>query len=94
MLVEIGESRGVSAAQIALAYITGKPGVSSVIVGARTEEQLADNLAAADVTLSADELARLDDVSAMPLLYPYWHQANTSSDRLSAADLSLLQRHI
>jgi aryl-alcohol dehydrogenase-like predicted oxidoreductase len=94
VLVEIGEARGVSAAQIALAYIIGKPGVSSVIVGARTEEQLADNLAAADVTLTADELARLDDVSAMPLLYPYWHQANTSSDRLSAADLSLLQRHI
>ncbi len=94
VLVEIGEARGVSAAQIALAYIVGKPGVTSVIVGARTEEQLADNLAAADVALTADELARLDDVSAMPLLYPYWHQANTSSDRLSAADLSLLQRHI
>src|SRR6266702_6672626 len=94
VLVGIGEARGVSAAQIALAYIMGKPGVSSVIVGARTEEQLADNLAAADVTLTTDELARLDDVSAMPLLYPYWHQANTSSDRLSAADLSLLQRHI
>jgi len=94
VLVEIGEARGVSAAQIALAYIIGKPGVSSVIVGARTEEQLADNLAAADVTLTADELVRLDDVSAMPLLYPYWHQANTSSDRLSAADLSLLRPHI
>jgi aryl-alcohol dehydrogenase-like predicted oxidoreductase len=94
VLVEIGAGRGVSAAQIALAYLIGKPGVTSVVVGARTDEQLADNLAAAGVTLSADERARLDEVSAMPLLYPYWHQANTANDRLGAADLSLLGPHI
>ena len=93
-LVEIGAAHGVSAARIALAYSIGKPGVTSLVVGARTEEQLADNLAAADVTLTADERSRLDDVSAMPLLYPYWHQANTAKDRLSAADLSLLSRHL
>ncbi len=93
-LVSIGESRGVSAAQVALAYIIGKPAVTSVIVGARTEEQLADNLASAELSLTADEVAQLDEVSAQPLQYPYWHHANTSSDRLSAADLSLLGRHI
>jgi aryl-alcohol dehydrogenase-like predicted oxidoreductase len=93
-LVGIAESRGVSAAQVALAYTIGKPGVTSVIVGARTEEQLADNLASAELTLTDEEFARLDEVSAQPLLYPYWHQANTSSDRLSPADLSLLGRHI
>jgi aryl-alcohol dehydrogenase-like predicted oxidoreductase len=93
-LIEIGSARGVSAAQIALAYLIGKPGVTSLVVGARTEQQLADNLAAAEVALTARERARLDEVSAMPLLYPYWHQANTSSDRLSAADLSLLKRHL
>ena len=65
-----------------------------MIVGARTAEQLADNLAAAELSLSADEMARLDAVSAQPLLYPYWHQANSSSDRLSAADLTLLGRHV
>jgi len=94
VLVEIGQSRGLSAARIALAYLIGQPGVTSVVVGARTDEQLADNLAAASVTLTDDERARLDDVSAMPLLYPYWHQANTASDRLSPADLSLLGRHL
>ncbi|HEY3714625.1 MAG TPA: aldo/keto reductase [Jatrophihabitantaceae bacterium] len=94
VLVEIGQSRGVSAARIALAYLIGRPGVTSVVVGARTDEQLADNLAAASVTLTDDERDRLDDVSAMPLLYPYWHQANTASDRLSPADLSLLGRHL
>jgi diketogulonate reductase-like aldo/keto reductase len=84
----------VSAARVALAYLLTKPAVTSVIVGARTEEQLADNLAAAQLTLTDDEIARLDDVSADPLRYPYWHQANTSSDRLGPADLSLLKRHI
>jgi aryl-alcohol dehydrogenase-like predicted oxidoreductase len=93
-LVGIGESRGVSAARVALAYIIGKPAVTSVIVGARTEEQLADNLAAAELALTADEVEKLDSVSAQPLQYPYWHHANTSSDRLSQADLSLLGRHI
>jgi aryl-alcohol dehydrogenase-like predicted oxidoreductase len=93
-LIEIGSARGVSAAQVALAYTIGKPAVTSVIVGARTGEQLGDNLASAELTLSEDEVSRLDAVSAQPLLYPYWHQANTSSDRLSPADLSLLGRHI
>ena len=93
-LVAIGEDHGVSAAQVALAYTIAKPAVTSVIVGARTEEQLSDNLAAADLTLSAAELDRLDAVSASPLMYPYWHQAATSSDRLSPADLTLLARHL
>ena len=93
-LVAIGADHGVSAAQVALAYTIAKPAVTSVIVGARTPEQLADNLAAAELTLSAEEMDRLDAVSAQPLLYPYWHQANTSGDRLSAADLTLLGRHV
>src|SRR3954465_5664391 len=78
VLVELGEGHGVSAAQVALAYTLAKPAVTSGIVGARTEEQLADNLAAAQLQLSADEVRRLDDVSAVPLLYPHWHQANNA----------------
>ena len=93
-LVEIGEAHGVSAAQVALAYTLGRPGVTSLIIGARKEEQLIDNLAAADLELSADERARLDAISAPPLLYPYWHQAKTAADRLSEADLSLLGPHL
>jgi aryl-alcohol dehydrogenase-like predicted oxidoreductase len=94
LAVKIGESHGVSAAQVSLAYIAQKPAVTSLIVGARTPEQLRDNLAAADLVLSADEVAALDDVSGEPLRYPYWHQANTSSDRLGPADLSLIGRHL
>jgi aryl-alcohol dehydrogenase-like predicted oxidoreductase len=94
VLVEVGQEHGVSAAQVALAYTLAKPGVTSLIVGARTEEQLADNLAAADLKLGEEEMARLDKVSAQPLRYPYWHQANTSGDRLSPADLTLLGPHL
>jgi aryl-alcohol dehydrogenase-like predicted oxidoreductase len=93
-LVAIGEARGVSAARVALAYTIARPAVTSVIVGARTEEQLADNLAAAELALTAEEVARLDAVSAQPLRYPHWHQAKTARDRLGPADLSLLGRHL
>jgi aryl-alcohol dehydrogenase-like predicted oxidoreductase len=92
-LIAIGSEHGVSAARVALAYIIGKPAVTSVIVGARTETQLADNLEAANLILSADEVKKLDDVSAQHLLYPYWHQLG-ASDRLGPADLSLVGRHI
>jgi aryl-alcohol dehydrogenase-like predicted oxidoreductase len=94
VLVKIAEQHGVSAAQAALAYTLGKPAVTSVVIGARTDEQLADNLAAASLTLSPDERAHLDKVSAPPLIYPYWHQAKTARDRLSPADLTLLAPYL
>ena len=89
--VEIGDAHGVSAAQVALAWLLGRPGISSLVIGARTEEQLADNLAAADLELSAEERARLDELSAPPLIYPHWHQTKTSADRLGPADRAWLE---
>jgi aryl-alcohol dehydrogenase-like predicted oxidoreductase len=94
VLLEVAEARGVSAAQVALAWLLTRPSISSVVVGARTDEQLADNLRAIELALSGEELARLERVSRPPLLYPYWHQLKTASDRLSAADLSLLGPHV
>jgi aryl-alcohol dehydrogenase-like predicted oxidoreductase len=94
VLVEIAGDRGVSAAQVALSWLLGRPGVASVIVGARTDQQLADNLKAAELELSEEERRRLDEVSAPPLIYPFWHQARTASDRLGPADLSLLGSHL
>ena len=94
VLVSIGEERGVSAAQVALAYLLGQPAVTSLVVGAKTAAQLADNLSAADLVLAAEERDRLDKASAPPLIYPYWHQAKTARDRLSPADLTLLGRHL
>ena len=92
-LVKVGEGRGVSAAQVALSWLAGRPAVSTIIVGARTEEQLKDNLAAASLVLTEEERKLLDDVSLLPLLYPYWHQLNAAS-RLGAADLALLAPHV
>ena len=94
VLVRIAGDHGVSAAQVALAWVLARPGITSLVIGARTSEQLADNLAAADLTLNDSERAELDKASAMPLLYPYWHQIRTSTDRLSAADLTLLAPHL
>ncbi len=68
----IAQAKGVSVAQIALAWLLHQPQVTSVIVGAKRPEQLADNLAAADVRLSTDELAQLDRVSQLPPEYPGW----------------------
>ena len=94
VLVDIAETRGVSAAQIALAWLIARPQVTSVIVGARNDTQLQDNLQAADITLTTEETEKLNAVSQLPLLYPYWHQAQTASDRLSAADLSLIAPYL
>ncbi len=94
VLVEIAEGHGVSAAQVALSWLLGRPGVASVVIGARTEEQLADNLKAAELKLSDEERRRLDEVSAPPLIYPHWHQLRTASDRLGPADLPLLGPHL
>ena len=68
----MAQARGVSVAQIALAWLLHQPQVTSVIVGAKRPEQLADNLAATTVVLTADELHQLDEVSRLPAEYPGW----------------------
>ena len=81
VLVAIGHERGVSAAQVALNWVVSRPAVSSVILGARNESQLRDNLAAVTWRLTPDEIARLDEVSALPEPYPYWHQHKFGLER-------------
>ncbi len=68
----MAETRGVSVAQIALAWLLYQDAVSTVIVGAKRADQLADNIAATEVTLSAADLAALDKLSALPPEYPGW----------------------
>ncbi|MDM7831064.1 aldo/keto reductase [Cellulomonas edaphi] len=69
---EVAEARGVTMSQVALAWLGSRPAVTSVILGARTVDQLVDNMGAADLELTADELDRLTEVSA-PVVddYPY-----------------------
>ena len=77
----IAEETGKSVSQIALNWLTQRPTVSSVIVGARNEEQLRQNLGAVGWKLTVEQMARLDDASKTPLPYPYWHQRITGGDR-------------
>lgn len=79
---EIGDARGVSVARVALAWLLAKPHVMSVIIGAKTPEQLDDNLAAADLALTPDEVARLDEVSALTPEYPGWMLARQGGARV------------
>ena len=80
-LLDIAAGRGVSAAQVALAWTLGQPGVTSLIIGGRTTEQITDNLGAANLVLADEERRRLDVLSAPPAIYPYWHQLRTTKDR-------------
>ncbi len=93
-LVAIGEAHGVSAARVALAWTLGRPGVTSLVLGGRSEAQFKDNLACLEVKLTAEERARLDHVSQPTLIYPYWHQTWTASERLGAPDLALLAPYL
>ena len=78
---EIGQKHDASVARVALAYVLAKPFVTTVIIGAKTMEQLDDNLEAAKLSLSADEMKKLDDVSALPGEYPGWMLERQGSER-------------
>jgi aryl-alcohol dehydrogenase-like predicted oxidoreductase len=78
----MADARGVSVARIALAWVVQQPAVMSVIIGAKTPEQLDDNLAASLIEFSAAELAALEKASAMPPEYPQWMIARLNSDRI------------
>jgi aryl-alcohol dehydrogenase-like predicted oxidoreductase len=69
-VAQVATELGVSSAEVALAWIRGRPGISSTLIGARTLEQLHANLASLDVTLAAEERAALDEVSAPTLDFP------------------------
>jgi aryl-alcohol dehydrogenase-like predicted oxidoreductase len=80
-LTEIAQGRNVTPAQVALNWVMNKPGVDTVIIGARDEAQLKDNLAAAGWRLSPEEMTALDEVSALPEPYPMWHQHKFGIER-------------
>ncbi|HEY5070926.1 MAG TPA: aldo/keto reductase [Caulobacteraceae bacterium] len=81
---EVGEAHAVSVARVALAWILAKPHVMSVIIGAKTVEQLDDNLAAVELELTAEEAAKLDAVSELPAEYPGWMFARQGGGRAPA----------
>jgi aryl-alcohol dehydrogenase-like predicted oxidoreductase len=81
ILLQIGASHNVSAAQVALAYILRKPAVTSIIIGAKKQDQLLDNIAAAKLELTASEMQQLDTISALTPEYPEWMLERQSQGR-------------
>lgn len=78
---QIANETGKSIPQIAINWLLQRPAISSVIIGARNEQQLKDNLGAIGWQLNAEQIRRLDAVSYVTPVYPYWHQRRTFSDR-------------
>ena len=70
----VARGTGKTVPQVALNWLLRKPTVASVIIGARNEQQLRDNLVAPGFTLTREQVQKLDDASAPPVPYPYWHQ--------------------
>jgi aryl-alcohol dehydrogenase-like predicted oxidoreductase len=83
VMKEIADARKVSVAQIALSWLLHQKHVTSVIIGAKNEQQLADNLAATSVELSSDDLKKLDEVSKLKPEYPGWMLQRQGGERLS-----------
>ncbi|MDB5553654.1 MAG: aldo/keto reductase [Rhizobium sp.] len=89
VLQAIAGERGVTAAQINLAWTLSRPAIATLVVGGLNEQQFKDNIAAVDIKLTLDELERLNAVSRLPYIYPYWHQHNFARDRFSRGDWAL-----
>ncbi|MBA3684104.1 MAG: aldo/keto reductase [Planctomycetes bacterium] len=73
-LASVADETGHSVSQVALAWVLARPTVATVVMGARNEQQLRDNLGALTVTFTVAQLQRLDQASDRPAVYPYWHQ--------------------
>lgn len=78
-LEEIAAETGKSIAQVALNWVLQRPTISSIVIGARNEEQLKQNLEAVGWNLTADQIKKLDTASEVPPVYPYWHQRNNTT---------------
>ena len=81
VITEVGKQHNVSPAAIALAWVRQQPGITSTIIGAKTVDQLNDNIKSTEVTLTEDDLKKIDEVSALPKEYPGWMVERQSADR-------------
>ena len=88
VLDAISAETGKTVAQVSLNWLLQRPTVASVLIGARDEEQLRENLGAVGWNLSAEQVARLDAVSETDTIYPYWHQRGFT-ERNPAGDKAL-----
>ena len=86
VMAPIAQAHGCGPARLSIAWLLAKPVVTSVIIGANRLDQLRDNLAADELTLTRDELRQLDEVSALPPEYPGWVLPFQGADRLGPSD--------
>lgn len=83
VMTPIAEAHGATVAQVAIAWLLSRQGVTSVLLGASKPEQLASTLAAGEIALAADEIERLDTISAPPALYPGWFHKRNGDRKLT-----------
>ena len=81
VMIKIGKTHNVSVARVALAWMLKKPGVTSIIIGAKRKDQLEDNIAATELDLTEKEMKQLDEISALPVEYPGWMVERQSQGR-------------
>jgi aryl-alcohol dehydrogenase-like predicted oxidoreductase len=86
VMIEIGKRYDVSAAQVALAWMLRKPAVTSIIIGAKKQEQLMDNISSTNLALTSDDMNKLDSVSQLSLEYPGWMMERQLQGRYPTAD--------
>jgi aryl-alcohol dehydrogenase-like predicted oxidoreductase len=92
-LREIAKTHDASPAQIALAWLLRKPGVTSVLIGANKIAQLEDNLGAVKVQLNAEQVSQLDELTAPVALYPHWFSARVQDAPVTEALQSAKSMH-
>ena len=92
-LAAVGDEHGVSVARTCLAWLKDRPGITSLIIGARTEAHLRDNLAATELKLTDEQSARIEAVTRRQPLYPYWHRFTAGIDRFDPAEQPFLAEH-
>jgi aryl-alcohol dehydrogenase-like predicted oxidoreductase len=92
-LKEVAAQRGATIAQIALAWVKDRPGVGPVVLGARNEQQLREDLAAATIELTQEQQDRIEAVARPAPLYPFWHRAMYATERATPAEAEYLRRH-
>ncbi|KUG59011.1 aldo/keto reductase [Nesterenkonia jeotgali] len=90
VLDEVAQRRNATIPQVVLAWLLTRPGVTNLAVGARTLEQYEDLLGSLEVTLDEQDRRAIDDAGRPALAYPFWHQADMASERMSPADESIM----
>ena len=93
LLAEIGEKHNASIPRTCLAWLKDRPGVTSLIIGARNEAHLKDDLAAAEITLDQDDIDRIEAATRPAPQYPYWHRVVSGMDRIDRAEKTFIDHY-